>query len=75
LGIREYGHGGGETDRRMLLKARLRANQGHLLHDSSHGEQGQCEKQLLYSHPKEVKALRREPKQRQITSHETSTIY
>ena len=36
----------------MLLKARLHANQVHLLHDSSHGEQGQCEKQLLYSHPK-----------------------
>ena len=33
----------------MLLKVRLRANQVHLLHDSSHGEQGQCEKQLLYS--------------------------
>jgi len=49
-GVREYGHGGGETDRRMLLKARLRANKDHLsLHDgSSHSERGQWEKQVPY---------------------------
>ena len=40
-GVREYGHGGGETDRRMLLKARLRLP----LH-------GQFLPRRLYSHLK-----------------------
>jgi len=34
-GVREYGHGGGETDRRMLLKARLRLP---FHNSSSHGD-------------------------------------
>jgi len=52
-----------ENGNKVLLKARLRANLVHLpLHDDhnfSYSEQGQCEKQLLYSRTKKVNWLRR----------------